>query len=128
MSHVIVYAFANTDFHSFTMTTTRSQAKKLDAELARETSTQDLVDVNWIFFDKSEPDTTSFLTSVPRVLYEGPSQKCCPLFIKKLRNAYGDDLKDENIMFWKVSGSLMFIVYSVSHRWRGYSAEETTLD
>ena len=85
------------------MTLTRSKAAARQQAIATE---EDLVTINWIFFDKSDPDEcVPSPIDFPRSLFNGASQKCQKLFASEILESLSLSVRRNTIKFWKVSGT-----------------------
>jgi len=70
------------------------------------TEEEDLVTINWIFFDKSDPNECEPLSiDVPRARFNGKSQNCQKLFSSEILDFLSLSVRQNTIKFWKVSGN-----------------------
>jgi hypothetical protein len=68
-------------------------------------SEDDLVLVNWLFFDQLHPNDIRLCIFIPRQLFEAPSQFCRELFSTALRKEFKFQTDPESISFVRASGS-----------------------
>jgi hypothetical protein len=81
---------------------TRSKAAARQQATATE---EDLVTINWILFDKSDPEKCiPYPIEVPRSLFNGTSKKCQRLFASEILNSLSLSVPQNTVKFWKVSG------------------------
>jgi hypothetical protein len=94
------------------VSTTQSQSQRADQTASAsqkppqssQDTEQDVVDLNWVLFDKSQGDYMTSLIKIPRNLYEGKSYDSRPLFAQKLQWEYGVATAPTSISFWTVGG------------------------
>jgi len=105
-----ISTFDNGDsaFDLSSMALTRSKAAALQQATPPQQATateEDLVTVNWMFFDKSDPKTCMPLSiDVPRARFNGRSQKCQKLFASEILDSLSLSARQNTVKFWKVSG------------------------
>jgi len=80
-----------------------ASASQLSPQSSLGTEQDDIVELNWILFGKSH--CTPAVISIPRSLYERPSQYCRPLFVQLLREEYDVVTTPGRITFWIVGGT-----------------------
>lgn len=90
------------------MALTRSKAaarqQATPPQQATETE-EDLVTINWIFFDKSDPDECMPLSiHIPRARFNGRSQDCRQLFASEILKSLSLSVRQNTVKFWMVSG------------------------
>jgi hypothetical protein len=84
------------------MALTRSKAAARQQATAAE---EDLVTVNYIFFDKSDPDKCMPMSiDVPRARFNGRSQNCKQLFASEILDSLSLSVRQNTVKFWNVSG------------------------
>lgn len=75
------------------------QGKPLQQPTAAE---EDLVTINWIFFDKSHPDVCMPLAiDIPRARFNGRSQECRQIFASEILDNYSLSARQNTVKFWK---------------------------
>jgi hypothetical protein len=84
------------------MALTRSKAVARQQATATE---EDLVTINWILFDKCDPDKCMPLSiDVPRAHFNGKSQNCRQLFASEILDSLSLSVPRNSVKFWEVSG------------------------
>jgi hypothetical protein len=90
------------------LTLTRFKAAAQQAtppQQATETE-EDLVTINWILFDKSDPDEYEPLSiDIPRARFNGKLQNCQKLFVSEILDFLSLSVRQKTIKFWRVSGN-----------------------
>ena len=67
---------------------------------------EDLVTINWIFFDKSDPEECMPLSiDVPGAHFNSRSQNCRQLFTTEILDSISHSVRRNTVKFWKVSGT-----------------------
>ena len=69
-------------------------------------ATGDDVQLNFIFFDESNPRKTSRCIVIPSSSFKDCAQDCRGLFLAMLLKEFKCDTDETRISFWKVSGIL----------------------
>jgi hypothetical protein len=84
------------------MALTRSKA----AARQKVTETEeDLVTINWIFFDKFDPEECMPLSiDVPRAHFNNRLQNCRQLFANEILDSLSRSVRQNTVKFWKVGG------------------------
>jgi hypothetical protein len=118
ISEANLFNFPNTCSNSTTnlstmVSTTRSQSQCADQRASASQTppqssldaAQDVVELNWVLFDKSQGRYIPTLIVIPRNLYEQISYDFRPLFAQELLQEYGVATMPNYISFWTVGGT-----------------------
>ncbi|KAF8804871.1 hypothetical protein BYT27DRAFT_6685730 [Phlegmacium glaucopus] len=87
---------------------TRSQTAAVVANSQQATSQEEMVDINWVFFDKSHPEKCRPRPiEVPRSLFDAKSLNCQNLFANELMKKFNFKAIEDNIEFRKPKETLL---------------------
>jgi hypothetical protein len=95
------------------VSTTRSQSQCADQTASASQTLpqssldteQDVVELTWVLFDKSQDRYIPCLIRIPRNLYEQKSFHSRALFVQELHQEYGVTTTANSISFWTVGGA-----------------------